>query len=78
MFLHAKTATLYFFVEMVEAFLSSEGDIYLSYYANEPAKALKRARTGATPTLFTSSQTLPQIPWKSDEVAGSEEEPFFQ
>ena len=36
-FVHARTGTLYFFVEEARAFLSSEGDIYLRFYANEPS-----------------------------------------
>ena len=42
MFVHARTGTLDFFVDYVEALMSSEWDIYISYYANDPITSTAR------------------------------------
>ena len=44
MFVHARTGKLYFVVDEVQAFMSSERDIYPSYYANEPLGLSQGAR----------------------------------
>ena len=58
MFVHARTGTLYFFVEEAQAFISSEGDIYLSHHANEPWRMPQGVRAAAARVMLTLEQDL--------------------
>ena len=62
MFLHARTGTLYFFVEEAQAFMSSECDIYLSFYANEPSGMPQGVRVFAARVLITLDEDLSVFP----------------
>ena len=53
MFVHARSGTLHSFVTVAQAFTSSERDIYLSFYANEPSEAPQGTRVLAARVLFT-------------------------
>ena len=48
MFIYARTGTLYFILQEAEAFMSSEGDIYLSFYAKEPSGVGAGCTSGAS------------------------------
>ena len=62
MLVHARTGTLYFFVQEVQAFMSSDGDSYLCYYAAEASESPQGAGSVATRTLFTLEPDLSAYP----------------
>ena len=62
MFLDARTEMLYFFVQEAQAFMSSEGDIYLSFYANEPSGMPHGVRAVAARGLITLDEDISVYP----------------
>lgn len=62
MFVHARSGTLPSFVPVAQAFTSSERDIYLSFYVNEPSEAPHGTRALPARVLITLYEHISVYP----------------
>ena len=62
MLVHSGTGRLVLIVEEAQAFSSSGGDIYLSFYSKKPSEVLQETGTLATRVLFTLEEDISLYP----------------